>query len=778
MRIRTALIALLVAVGVLPALPAGAGVGPQTLYVDDGPALCSDGTVDSTILPYCNIEAAVDDALAGDTIQVAPGLYFDHDVDDAVVAVDKTLTIQGAGADFTEINGGSVNGGLLISAPDVVVQGVSITDGGGDTFGGVRVEGGAGLTLRDSEVKDSIYDTGAGILVIETGSLFLERVAIDDNFAATAGGAIRLNAPSAAGSSITIVDSTFDNNTSPVGGAIEITGTFAGTLDIMHSLFSSNDASTRGGAFSLTNDAFTYTITSSTIEGNGDDYQLTLVNVTDGGGLYSTGGTLLIENSLFTDNEAFNGAGMLTTQQTVTVRNSTFSQNVANTAGGAMHSFAGTAENVTVAFNSTAGYVGGVLGNVGTPPSFQNSIIAQNSDNTGAPDCNGFVSGGYNLIQTTAGCTITGDDTGNLLGPDPLLESLSANGGPTETHGFLEGAPPHNHGNPLAPGSGGAACLATDQRGVDRNAGQCDIGAFELNVQAVRLSGTNRYGTAAAISQHFWPEADDVIIANGSGFPDALTGSNLYGVDAPLLLVTRDSIPAATVAELNRLAPDDIYILGGTAVVSAAVEVQLSAWGPVVRLSGSNRYGTAVAITGEAFPLGVTTLLVASGTNFPDALAGGAVAARTGGALLITDPNSLPGVISAEITRLSPTNIHVLGGPAAVSATVFGQLQALAPSVQRISGGNRYDTAVAISQAFYPTAAKVLVSTGVNFPDALAGSLAAGIATPILLIPGTSVPAAVANEITRLGATSVFVLGGTAVISAGAFTTLAALVGL
>jgi hypothetical protein len=70
-------------------------------------------------------------------------------------------------------------------------------------------------------------------------------------------------------------------------------------------------------------------------------------------------------------------------------------------------------------------------------------------------------------------------------------------------------------------------------------------------------------------------------------------------------------------------------------------------------------------------------LYVAVGTNFPDALAGGAAAGLTGSPLLVVPANSLPGAVAAEVERLDPGHITVLGGPGAVSIAVFAALAAL-----------------------------------------------------------------------------------------------------
>ncbi len=114
----------------------------------------------------------------------------------------------------------------------------------------------------------------------------------------------------------------------------------------------------------------------------------------------------------------------------------------------------------------------------------KNSIVARNTEYT-FPDCRGpILSAGYNLIGNSLGCSFTAtasDQVGTDSDPiDPQLGPLQDHGGPTFIHPLLVGSPAIDAGDPAAPGSGGSACLETDQRGTPRPAGaRCDIGAFE-----------------------------------------------------------------------------------------------------------------------------------------------------------------------------------------------------------------------------------------------------------------------------------------------------------
>lgn len=95
-----------------------------------------------------------------------------------------------------------------------------------------------------------------------------------------------------------------------------------------------------------------------------------------------------------------------------------------------------------------------------------------------------------------------------------------------------------------------------------------------------------------------------VYVATGSDFPDALGASPVAGItDGPILLVQKTVIPTETATELIRWTPDRIVIIGGTGVVSDAVETALGAYARTVeRLSGLNRYATAAAVSAASFP--------------------------------------------------------------------------------------------------------------------------------------------------------------------------------
>jgi putative cell wall-binding protein len=212
----------------------------------------------------------------------------------------------------------------------------------------------------------------------------------------------------------------------------------------------------------------------------------------------------------------------------------------------------------------------------------------------------------------------------------------------------------------------------------------------------VRDGGADRYETAALIADPTPPSGTPnyptvvggVFIATGTNFPDALSIAAVAGSKGwPLLLVQPDAIPTSVQSVLDDFAPNDIYILGGTGVISSAVETQLAGYvagaSNVHRIAGSDRYATSAQIaltffhntganSGFARP---DPAYVATGTVFADALSGAPLAAQHDAPLLLVAPGSVSAAMVTEVRdELVPHRIVIFGGSSAVSYSVGAQL--------------------------------------------------------------------------------------------------------
>ncbi len=317
------------------------------------------------------------------------------------------------------------------------------------------------------------------------------------------------------------------------------------------------------------------------------------------------------------------------------------------------------------------------------------------------------------------------------------------------------------------PGSYDVAITATEH-------GRSHATAVKITVlPTTRIAGKDRFATAAALSRvTFHPGVGTAYIASAYDYPDALAGAAAAGTrKGPVLLVgPTGPINPSTAAELTRLQPARIFVLGGPGVVSAGVANALAAFAPkVTRLAGPDRFATAAAVSRATFDSGVGNVYIASAYDFPDALAGAAAAAvRQGPVLLAAPTGPLAASTVAELKRLAPGRIVVLGGPGALSDPVVAALRTYAPTFSRLAGSDRFGTAAAVSKATFPSGVgTVYIASAYAFPDALAGAAAAGTKKgPVLLTAPTGpIDAATITELERLKPARIVVLGGPAAVS-------------
>lgn len=287
-------------------------------------------------------------------------------------------------------------------------------------------------------------------------------------------------------------------------------------------------------------------------------------------------------------------------------------------------------------------------------------------------------------------------------------------------------------------------------------------------VPVVRLAGQDRYATAIEISKAGWERSQNVVLATGEDFPDALCAAPLAKqLDAPILLTRKAGMNTALENELDRLGVKNIYIIGGTGAVSKDVEKKLINKGvSTVRLYGSNRYATSLEIAKymkEKFSTS-SDIVLATGENFPDALSIAPVASKKDMPIILTGKDSLPPSVKAYIEELKAQRVYIIGGTGVISSSIEKQFS----SCERLWGKDRFETNLSILSRFEREFdfRDAYIATGSDFPDALAGTaLASKTSSPLILV-GSTVPAATKNYISsRLSSIcSIKVLGGKGII--------------
>jgi putative cell wall-binding protein len=193
-----------------------------------------------------------------------------------------------------------------------------------------------------------------------------------------------------------------------------------------------------------------------------------------------------------------------------------------------------------------------------------------------------------------------------------------------------------------------------------------------------RVAGLDRYDTSRQVAARFFGESmPRVYLATGLGFADAIAaGAAAAHVGAPVVLVpgTSAHLDTATHDLMVSSATTSITIVGGTAAVSSGIASDLQALPrvAVTRVSGADRYETAAQLDAQTFEIKSDTGFLAVGTNYPDALAGGAYAASIGAPVFLSMQTCIPSDVMWEIMRLSIGHITLLGGTSTLSDAVAG----------------------------------------------------------------------------------------------------------
>ncbi|WP_377887470.1 cell wall-binding repeat-containing protein [Alkalihalobacillus sp. R86527] len=193
----------------------------------------------------------------------------------------------------------------------------------------------------------------------------------------------------------------------------------------------------------------------------------------------------------------------------------------------------------------------------------------------------------------------------------------------------------------------------------------------ELDIEVERISGKNRYDTAAAIAEEM-PASESAVVAYGKGFPDALSIAPVAAqLSMPILLTERDNVPNATSEALSNY--ESTFAVGGTGVIGDDVLGELP---KAERLAGSDRYETSVAIA-EYFGRDSQSLNLATGTSYADALTGSVLAAKFSEPMVLTQKSHLASTTADYIKKNDKYNFTIFGGTGVVEKSVEEEIMEL-----------------------------------------------------------------------------------------------------
>ncbi|KIL43014.1 cell wall-binding repeat-containing protein [Jeotgalibacillus campisalis] len=184
-----------------------------------------------------------------------------------------------------------------------------------------------------------------------------------------------------------------------------------------------------------------------------------------------------------------------------------------------------------------------------------------------------------------------------------------------------------------------------------------------------RISGKDRYETAAKIAEKFGKSSNAVVV-NGQNFPDALSAASYAAQQKmPILLTKSSSLPKATKDALAKLEANRTFVVGGSGVVSNEVMGQVP---NAHRISGKDRYATSLEVA-KFFGQDSDTVYVATGRDFADALSGSAVAAKSGSGLYLVG-SSVSDDLGQHLQDEDFNYAKVIGGKTIVSEDIVQQL--------------------------------------------------------------------------------------------------------
>ncbi|WP_187444839.1 cell wall-binding repeat-containing protein [Rossellomorea vietnamensis] len=265
-----------------------------------------------------------------------------------------------------------------------------------------------------------------------------------------------------------------------------------------------------------------------------------------------------------------------------------------------------------------------------------------------------------------------------------------------------------------------------------------------------------------------------IMLAGGRYGEEPLSGQfsmKLYSSDETFIPAEETDVEGGDIYASYQLSPGSYYIVTkddknlGKNEKYGFVALDFSYEPYVHRIEGTNRYETALNIAYEGWSeSGANEIILTTGTNFPDALAGAPLAYYKDAPILLTAKDKLHTTVEEAIIDLEVSKVTILGGTNAVSDTVVKRLKALGvKNIERIAGTDRYSTALAIAGKL-PASDTAVIVNGKNYPDALSiASYAAQYGYPILLSDKDAIGSSTLNKAKTYG--SNIVIGGEQAIS-------------
>ncbi|GAB6168163.1 hypothetical protein JCM1393_06230 [Clostridium carnis] len=296
---------------------------------------------------------------------------------------------------------------------------------------------------------------------------------------------------------------------------------------------------------------------------------------------------------------------------------------------------------------------------------------------------------------------------------------------------------------------------------------------IELNpanrLVADRIFGKNRYETSYDVFDKGWESSENIVLASGLDYPDALSAAPLAEkYSAPILLSSKESLSSQPklLEVIKRKGVKNVFIVGGEGVIPKVVEQELSQNGvSSKRLGGRNRYETSVEIA-KQLDSDTREAVIVSGLTFADGLSISPIAASRNSPILLTEKNAIPQEVRDYMNDKGINKTFIIGSSGVISDGVQQSL----PNTERLGGRDRYETNEKILNRFKDelNLSTVYIASGLDYPDALSVSALAGKNRNFVVLTHRYSAEPVVKsviETIRPKATDVFVLGSNALIA-------------
>lgn len=246
--------------------------------------------------------------------------------------------------------------------------------------------------------------------------------------------------------------------------------------------------------------------------------------------------------------------------------------------------------------------------------------------------------------------------------------------------------------------------------------------ADKTNENVKRISGVDREQTAIEVSKKMFKDGTNkVVLANKNNYSDVLTAAPFAKANnASLLYISSNSISKEVMSEIARLKAKEITIIGGEKSVNEGLKKELEKRNfKVDRLSGADRYKTSAQIAAKLIDGKTTTLEIASGENYADALSLNNAAEKDKAPILLVRVNAIDKSVEDVIKSSKASLINIAGGEKSVSENTKANIKKISnATVNRMGGADRYETSILLAK--YSGAKEVVVvASGENFADAL-----------------------------------------------------------